>query len=382
MTDEGGVGAPESILRTSQEIASTYSRSSIRQGDLVCSIGPSFGKVMITPGWLEGANLTQGTARIAVKPPHHGEFVFWVLRSLYVYAQWESSVGGATFRALNLGPLTETWLVVPPDVEQEVITRFLDHETAKMDALIAQQERLIKLLQEKRQAIISQAVTKGLNPDAPMKPSGVEWLGDVPAHWEIVPIKRIAKLVTGLTPPSDQDGSFSEDGLPWLTPGDLDESGSPVRASRFLSSNGQRFGRAVDPGSTLVCCIGTIGKLGFVDSRVSTNQQITAVEFAYAHKYWFYSLSAARSAMEMLATGNVLRILNSERLGSLRLPLPPGNEADEIARQLDDQARIYEEFERTMRRGIELLLERRSALIFAAVTGQIDVRGLVEQTAA
>ncbi len=159
MDDENGVVDPENISRTLPEVAEAYARSTIRTGDLVCSIGPSFGKVMIVPAWLDGGNLTQGTARIAVTSSYSNRFVFWALRSRVSMAQWESAVGGATFRALNLGPLAETVIVAPPLAEQCAIAEFLDRETTKIDALVAEQERLIELLKERREALIAAAVT-------------------------------------------------------------------------------------------------------------------------------------------------------------------------------------------------------------------------------
>jgi type I restriction enzyme S subunit len=159
MTDEAGLVDFENIQRTSPEIAAGYRRSEVRTGDLICSIGPSFGKVMIAPPDLEGGNLTQGTARIAVGKGDVTRFVFWVLRSPPSNAQWESAVGGATFRALNLGPLAETVLPHPPFAEQRAIAAFLDRETETIDTLVAQAESAIALLTERRSALISAAVT-------------------------------------------------------------------------------------------------------------------------------------------------------------------------------------------------------------------------------
>lgn len=159
MLEENGVASIADLPHTSPEIAATYRRSTIIPGDLVCSIGPSFGKVMVTPEALSGANLTQGTARVAVGDRQNPRYVFWVLRSNVSVAQWESSVGGATFRALNLGPLAETIVPEPPLAEQSAIAAFLDRETAKIDALIAEQQRAIELLHERRTALISAAVT-------------------------------------------------------------------------------------------------------------------------------------------------------------------------------------------------------------------------------
>ena len=160
MTDEAGVKSIDDLLRTTPEIAASYSRSEISFGDIVCSIGPSFGKVMITPPELAGANLTQGTARISVKSSFVPRYIFWVLRSVPSRNQWEVSVGGATFRALNLEPLSETFFAFPAEKkEQQEIADFLDKETARIDELIEKQEKLLELLRERRSALISAAVT-------------------------------------------------------------------------------------------------------------------------------------------------------------------------------------------------------------------------------
>ena len=377
MTEERGVLHPEEVLRTSPEIASSYLRSTITTGDIVCSIGPSFGKIMITPPWLEGANLTQGTARIAIQKPNKSKYFFWVLRASVSYSQWESSVGGATFRALNLGPLAGTTVAVPPIAEQAAIVTFLDCETAKIDALVAEQEKLIALLQEKRQAFISHAVTKGLDPNVTMKDSGVEWLGEVPGHWEVRQLKHLARLTTGMTPPTDEHENYEEIGFPWVRPEDIDESGAITKASKFLSKKGKALARLIPAGASLICCIGTIGKVGIVDENVSTNQQITAATFLGDHRYFYFATCAARAELENSATGNVLKILNTERLGETKYPSPPLTEQKAIAIYLDGETAKLDTLMTEACTAITLLQERRTALISAAVTGQIDVRGLV-----
>jgi type I restriction enzyme S subunit len=112
-------------------------------------------------------------------------------------------------------------VAVPPRLEQVQILEFLNRETAKLDALIAEQQRLIELLQEKRQAVISHAVTKGLNPDAPMKDSGVEWLGKVPEHWELLQLKRLSRPGSSITYGIVQAGPDIEDGIPYIRTSDM-----------------------------------------------------------------------------------------------------------------------------------------------------------------
>jgi len=124
-----------------------------------------------------------------------------------------------TVKHLASSQVEKTLVAIPPNVaEQTRIATFLDQETAKIDALVAEQQRLIELLKEKRQAVISHAVTKGLNPNAPMKPSGIEWLGDVPEHWEVMPMRMIASVVRGASPrPAGDLRYFGGDAVPWVT---------------------------------------------------------------------------------------------------------------------------------------------------------------------
>lgn len=158
MTDEGGTDL-DGLRRTASEIAAAYLRSTIRPGDIVVSIGPSFGKVMIVPEALDGANLTQGTARVAPSTDVLTRFLFWCLRSGAVHQAWEALVTGATFRALNLEPLSRTIVAVPPLPEQRTIAAFLDRETERIDVAVSKVEQSVAMLREYRTALISAAVT-------------------------------------------------------------------------------------------------------------------------------------------------------------------------------------------------------------------------------
>jgi type I restriction enzyme S subunit len=201
------------------------------------------------------------------------------------------------------------------------------------------------------------------------KDSGVEWLGEVPEHWEISQLKRTAKLTTGMTPPTDEHDNYSDHSeFQWVRPEDLNESGAPTVASKFISLKGWEQVRKVTRRSSLICCIGTIGKVGFVADEVSTNQQITAASFRRNPRYFYHSLCASKTELEVASTGNVLRILNSERLGNVRLPCPPENEADVIASFLDHETAKIDELVAEQRRLIELLKEKRQAVISHAVT--------------
>ncbi|KHE93619.1 MAG: restriction endonuclease subunit S [Candidatus Scalindua rubra] len=202
------------------------------------------------------------------------------------------------------------------------------------------------------------------------KDSGVEWLGNVPEHWEVVPLKRLCSLITGLTPPTENKENYVDDnaGYPWVRPEDLSDNGQVVKASKYVSGTGWKLLRHVSAQSTLICCIGTIGKVGYTDIEVSSNQQITAARFTKSPRYNFYLIQSAKTMLEEVATGNVVKILNSERLGRVKLLSAPSLEAAKIANFLDHETAKIDTLIEKQQQLIKLLKEKRQAVISHAVT--------------
>ncbi|MBT3813042.1 MAG: hypothetical protein HOF98_09610 [Gammaproteobacteria bacterium] len=376
MTDENGIKSYENLLRTSKDIAADYDRSKIKSGDIVCSIGPSFGKLMITPESLDGANLTQGTARVAISSENVARYYFWGLRSSSSFRQWESGVGGATFRALNLGPLADTQLAFPSKKEQECIANFLDYETSKIDTLIEKQQQLIKLLKEKRQAVISHAVTKGLNPDAPMKDSGVEWLGEVPEHWGVMQFRRITCLQQGLQIP--QENRFAESGqnrAEYITIKSIN-SGSDRVHKEFIESPSKRV--VCSMSDVLLARTGATGEVVTNVTGVFHNNffKVNYDKYKIAKDYLVYILKVneIKSHLLMLAGTTTIPDLNHGAFLGTLICLPTLEEQLQICIYLDKELDKYYYLGNQAQKFIELLKERRTALISAAVTGKIDVR--------
>ncbi|BBW25397.1 restriction endonuclease subunit S [Enterobacter bugandensis] len=204
------------------------------------------------------------------------------------------------------------------------------------------------------------------------KDSGVEWLGEIPIHWNRTALKRLCSLTTGLTPPTHREDYYAEEGHPWIRPEDLNEHGLYTYATKYVSDTGWNLLRHIKPNSTLVCCIGTIGKCGYVEQTVSTNQQVTAATFHNSGRYYFYVFKASRTQLEELATGNVLKILNCERLGSLSVVKVDHKEADSIAKFLDYETIKIDNLIEKQLQLIELLKEKRQAMISHAVTKGLD----------
>jgi len=266
----------------------------------------------------------------------------------------------------------------PPLATQKRIAAFLDKKIAQIDALIGKKQTLLDRLVEKRQAIITQAVTKGLNLAAPMKDSGIEWLGQIPAHWEVVPLRRMATtVVTGRTPPAAAGDFFTDGTIPWFTPGDF--SGDIVLggAEKFLTEDAFTEGLAVRYPTNVVLLVGigaTLGKVALAPSECSSNQQINAIAVSDIDDptYLTLFLQAFRDEVRMVASGNTLPILNQDKTKSILIARPPRLEQQQISSYAAATDREIELLTSRIRTSIGLLTERRSALITAAVTGQIE----------
>lgn len=272
-------------------------------------------------------------------------------------------------------------VLLPSFQEQTQIARFLDHETARIDALIEEQQRLIELLKEKRQAVISHAVTKGLDPTVPMKDSGVEWLGEVPAHWEVTKFKWPLRTASGGTPPSNDRETYYDGGIPWLRSLDLTDDLITEYEVTVTQRAVQETACKVVPKSSVLIAMyggdGTIGKNGLLTFDSAINQAICAFLPSdrcvpeYLHRYiQFYRPYWMIGAESSRKDPNI----GQDRIGDHFLVLPPPQEQSEIVAFLGVELLKFSALIKEAQTGVEFLQERRSALISAAVTGKIDVR--------
>jgi type I restriction enzyme S subunit len=292
--------------------------------------------------------------------------------------------------SMTKGDLESHPQAVPPLAEQRAIAAFLDRETKKIDELVAEQERLIELLKEKRQAVISHAVTKGPNPAAPMKPSGVEWLGEVPEHWEVKRLKRILLRndggVWGADPVDEADPIVLRS-----TEQTVDGNWNIQDPARRRLSRDEFVSAQLFAGDLLVTkSSGSelhIGKSTLVTPAIAAMrccysnfmQRLRFSEFLLPELGWYFlNCRVARAQLGFLSnTTTGLANLNAEVLGLVQMSLPPLAEQRAIAAFLDRQTKKIDTLVTQAESAISLLTERRSALISAAVTGQIDVRNAV-----
>lgn len=317
-----------------------------------------------------------------------GKYVKRLFDSRYLKGRFAVATNGLTRVGLSQYALDNVEIPVPPESEQTAIAAFLDRETGKIDALVAEQEKLIALLKEKRQAVISHAVTKGLNPDAPMKPSGIEWLGDVPAHWEVRTLRRvITHIEQGWSPDcfsrnaGDEEwgvlkagcvnrGIFNEAENKALPPEHQPEERYEVRVGDVLMSRASGSPDLV--GSTALVAA-TRPRLMLSDKvfRIHLGEAATVPYFVA-----MLNSRALRGQIEIaLSGGNGLaNNLPQSVLREFFMCIPPIPEQSDIANLIKRESSRIGQLVVEAERAIALLKERRAALISAAVTGQIDVR--------
>ncbi|RWX75955.1 restriction endonuclease subunit S [Neorhizobium lilium] len=269
---------------------------------------------------------------------------------------------------------------VPPTDEQAVIAAFLDRETAKIDTLVEEQQRLIELLREKRQAIISRAVTKGLNPDAEMKDSGVDWLGDIPQRWERVQLGHLCSQVS--------DGphfspNYVDDGVMFISARNIKLDGWALEDAKYISEDDyHEFSRRVVPkkGDILYTKGGTTGVARVVDFeqkfQVWVHVAVLKMNGRADPRYVAFALNSLgcfRQA-QLYTRGATNKDLGLTRMIKIWLALPTIEEQRDIISWLEKETTSVDTLIAEASKALALLQERRSTLISAAVTGQIDVR--------
>jgi type I restriction enzyme S subunit len=331
------------------------------------------------------------SAYLALKPESiDPKYLGYLLRA-YDVSKVFYSMGGGLRQSMKYGDIKRMPLVIPTKAEQSDIASFLDRETAKIDALIAEQQRLIKLLQEKRQAVISHAVTKGLNPNAPMKDSGVEWLGAVPEHWEVKPLKYLANVQTGMAKGKDLDGVETAD-IPYLRVANVQDGYLELDEVHLLPVPIESISKyLLRTGDVLMNEGGDFDKLGRgciwsgeIEPCVHQNH-VFAVRPHSISGEWLNAYTTSKAANSYFIgrskQSTNLASISSTNLMGLSVPVPPSEEASEILGHMNVRVQEIDDLKLSATQAVELLQERRSALISAAVTGQIDVRGLAEAEA-
>ncbi len=385
--DISGVEAGRGIVGSDTmtfSAAPSRARRRVRHGDVIVSTVRTYLRA-IAPIADPQDNLIVSTGFAVIRPREmlSTGYAGYLLSAGYFIEQVIARSIGVSYPAINASDLVAIHTPVPPLEEQLTIAAFLDHETAKTDALIVEQQRLIELLQEKRQAVISHAVTKGLNPDAPMKDSGIEWLGEVPEHWITLPSRRLFCQRNESAEATDKQVTASQ------------KHGIVFQAD-FVEMEGRRVVETITGTHTLRRCYpndfvislrsfqGGIewcriqGSITFHYVVLTPLKCVYEPFFAHLFKSEAY-IQALRSTTNLIRDGQDLRY---SHFVQVPLPVVPLEEQRAIAAFLDASVTKFDALVVEASKFITLLQERRSALISAAVTGQIDVRNFSGEGAA
>jgi type I restriction enzyme S subunit len=215
------------------------------------------------------------------------------------------------------------------------------------------------------------------------KKTGVEWIPDIPDHWEVRRLKQFSKIETGTTPPKIDNSNYSEKGIPWIKPDNLNDFEPLSDSKERISKDGLKGARLIPKDSVLVCCIGTIGKIGIAGVDLTTNQQINSVIFnrdIVLPSFGKYLIFSSEKEHWRISTKSVVSILNKSAQGSIKFPIPPLDEQFTIANYLDVQCEKTKRFIQTKQRFIELLKEQRQSIITNAVTKGIDEKTKMKET--
>ena len=345
----------------------------------VIGIGATLGKVSYCP------TVFSCNQQINVVTPGNNVSGKYLVFALSVQTEQMKQVSNAsTIGIMNQEKMKNLLICSPPLKEIDHIDTFLDHETAKIDTLIEEQKTLIRLLQEKRQAVISHAVTKGLNPDAPMKDSGVEWLGEVPEHWVVRRLKHVASHQAGIPKGKDLTGKVTIE-VPMLRVANVQDGYlklddvhnihiEPNQLERFVLKKGDvlmneggdndKLGRGAVWSGEIEPCIHQNHVHAIRPRDIEPEWLEILIASSYA-KFHFYRVAKQSTNLASISSSNIKET---------PLVIPPKEERMAIMHYLRGVMRKYDAMETHGEKQIQLLQERRTALISAAVTGKIDVR--------
>ena len=269
------------------------------------------------------------------------------------------------------------YLAVPSVSEQDAIVKYLDKVTVDIDRAIEAQQKLIDALNQRKQIIITNAVTKGLNPDAPLRDSGIDWLGQIPQHWKVIQLRRISKIKTGKTPPTSNPDFYENPDITWYTPGDFNLSSIYLKNSeRKLDNRAKKEISLFPKNSVLMVGIGgTLGKIGYTDLECFSNQQINAIipDKNCDGRFLAYFLSSISEIIKGTANAATLPILNQDCNKRILVLLPPKIEQQEIISFIEMQISPLEDSISNCEKLIALLQERKQIIINEMVTGKKKV---------
>lgn len=384
---DGKLGTLADGERTKRAVdPDTYTKTKLSKGDVIIEKSGGGEKQLVGRAVLylseEKAVCSNFLARCKPAENMDSKFINYLLLAIYVargtYPHIKQSTG---IQNLDLSSFLDTKVDIPPLKTQKHIAQFLDQKTAQIDGLIEKKRALLERLAEKRQALITQAVTKGLNPNAPMKPSGIEWLGDIPVHWEVLPVKRIAKLESGHTPDKKIDAYWEDCEIPWVSLNDT----AVLRASDYISDTTYKINklglanssaRMLPARAVVFTRDATIGESAITTKPMAVSQHIIAWlcdEGRVIPEFLLFAIYGMKGELLRLTNGSTIGTIGLGDVKSIRIALPPISEQEAVISAIVNGKTRIDRVSDTINLSLQQLLEYRSALITSAITGQLKL---------
>ncbi|WP_431284502.1 restriction endonuclease subunit S [Humitalea sp. 24SJ18S-53] len=377
ITSTGGL-RDETFRSLPPEIASGFE---LEVGDiLLARSGATVGKAFIYDASWGAACFAGYLIRSRTSERYEPKFLYWYLQSAPYWSEIQSNLIQATIQNFSADKYANLHVPSPPLETQKQIASFLDGKTAQIDGLIAKKEVLLQQLAERRQAILSQAVTKGLDSTVPMKNSGIEWIGEIPAHWQVKPFKRAVFYQEG---PGIMAADFRDEGVPLLRVASVGERWATLEGVNYLdpelvSKKWAHF--ATREGDLLISASATSGIVSEIGSEtvgcipytgIIRLNPVPMVSTSPFIRHFVVSRQFV-AQIDQLKAGSTIQHFGPYHLGLMAMPVPPIEEQKEITAWLDGALAAASTAEQRVTKSVELLSEYRTALITAAVNGQIE----------
>lgn len=366
--------------KTYQELESYW----IHPNDILISMMGTVGKCAIIPKGVAKGIMDSHIVKVrldeSVILPQYFYYVYDKDGSNVVMSQIQRDRRGSIMDGLNSTLIKGFIIPLPSIPEQKAIVSYLDTKVSQIDTIIAEKEAMVEDLQSYRKSIITEIVTHGLNPDASMKDSGIDWMGTIPEHWKIVKTSYLFEEIgSGTTPNTNNEKYYVEDGINWLQTGDLND-GYIEKTTKHISLKALEDNSALrvyPKGSLVIAMYGaTIGKVGILNIETTTNQAccVLANSKSLLGKYAYYAFIASKQSLVNLAFGGGQPNISQAIIRSHKLPVPPLEEQQAIVSYLDSKMHGFDFTVSELQTQIEDLKSYKVSLITEAVTGKIDLR--------
>ena len=331
-----------------------HKRSDLKKGDILFASISEEGKAYVLRENPSNWDINESVFSIRPNKELNSDFLFYVLTDNSFYKPLRIGATGTTFSSIKQEQLKGALIAIPPIVEQQLIVEYIDSKIKPIDAVISTQERRIALLEELKQSVITEAVTHGINPDAKLRPSGIDWIGNIPEHWEVMPLKRTMHICNG----ADYKHIEAEDGYPVIGSG-----GIFAYASDYLFD-----------GEALL-----LGRKGTIDKPLYFKGKFWTVDTMFYSipqkfivcKYMYYQ--SLNFPFDRYSTSTALPSMTSRDLGNNDVCVPPLSEQEEIVEYIERKLKPIDASITKAKREIELLKELKQSVITEAVTGKIKV---------